>query len=182
MKTDSEKITQLVYDLANSESESALKSLYLIYYQRLFRFVNLYSPSAEDTEEILSDIFLALWDGRKKLMDIDNFNSFIYGIARHKAISFIRKRQLEYVDLDNYPVDLFFATETTAEDDLITKEEIEKINLAINNLPEKAKMTFKLIREDNLKYKEVSDILGISVKTVEAHMATAIRKLRDALK
>ncbi len=115
-------------------------------------------------------------------MDIDNFNSFIYGIARHKAISFIRKRQLEYVDLDNYPVDLFFATETTAEDDLITKEEIEKINSAINNLPEKAKMTFKLIREDNLKYKEVSDILGISVKTVEAHMATAIRKLRDALK
>lgn len=115
-------------------------------------------------------------------MEIKNHNAYIYGIARYKAISFTRKKQMESVGIEDYPIDIFFRTETTPEDDLLSKEAISKINSAINSLPEKTKLTFKLIREDNLKYKEVADILGISVKTVEAHIGKAIRKLREALK
>lgn len=137
--------------------------------------------SFSDTEEILSDTFLALWDNRESLMEVTNFNSYIYGIARHKAISFCRKRRLDNIAIDEYPLDLFVHTDTTPEDNLISKEAIKYINAAINSLPEKTKITFKLIREDNLKYKEVADILGISIKTVEAHMNIAVRKLREAL-
>lgn len=114
-------------------------------------------------------------------MEVTNFNSYIYGIARHKAISFCRKRRLDNIAIDEYPLDLFVHTDTTPEDNLISKEAIKYINAAINSLPEKTKITFKLIREDNLKYKEVADILGISIKTVEAHMNIAVRKLREAL-
>lgn len=88
---------------------------------------------------------------------------------------------MDQVDIESFSVDLFFRTETTPEDNLISKETIAHINAAINRLPEKTKVTFKLIREDNLKYKEVSEILGISIKTVEAHMSTAMRKLRETL-
>lgn len=85
------------------------------------------------------------------------------------------------MDIEDYSFDLFFRTETTPEDDLISKEAVSEINEAINDLPEKIKIVFKLIREDNLKYKEVAEILGISVKTVESHMTTAVRKLRETL-
>lgn len=172
----------MVYDITHSHSEPALKSLFLIYHQRLFRFISLYVSSSADIEEILSDIFLALWENRTTLSEVQSFNSYIYGIARYKAISFCRKKQVEYIDLENFSVDLFFRTDTTPEDDLISNEEVEKINASINSLPEKTKLVFKLIREDNLKYKEVSEVLGISLKTVEAHMTTAIRRLREALK
>lgn len=145
------------------------------------RFIRLYVSSFSDSEEILSDIFLAIWDNRKKLMEVTNFNSYIYGIARYKAISFVRKKQLDNIDIDEFPIDLFAHTDTTPEDNLISKEAIKIINSAINSLPEKTKITFKLIREDNLKYKEVADILGISIKTVEAHVGIAIRKLRETL-
>lgn len=114
-------------------------------------------------------------------MEVTNFNSYIYGIARYKAISFVRKKQLDNIDIDEFPIDLFAHTDTTPEDNLISKEAIKIINSAINSLPEKTKITFKLIREDNLKYKEVADILGISIKTVEAHVGIAIRKLRETL-
>lgn len=153
----------------------------MAYYLRLTRFIGLYVSSSVDIEEIISDTFLALWDNRKRLMEVTNFNSYIYGIARHKAISFSRKKQIESIDIDEYPMDLFARTETTPEDNMISKEAIQNINSAINSLPEKTKITFKLIREDNLKYKEVADILGISIKTVEAHMSIAVRKLREAL-
>lgn len=54
-------------------------------------------------------------------------------------------------------------------------------NEAINTLPDKCKMAFKLIREDKMKYKDAANILEISVKTLEAHIATAVRKLRESL-
>ena len=53
--------------------------------------------------------------------------------------------------------------------------------MAIDSLPAKCKMAFKLVREDRLKYKEVAAILDISVKTLEAHLANAVRKLRETL-
>jgi len=181
LENNSKKITQWLCELALANSQAALKSLYVAYNQKLIRFIGLYVSSFVDIEEVLSDTFLALWNNRESLLDVTNFNSYIYGIARHKAISFCRKKQIENVDVEDFFIDLFYHTETTPEDNLISKEEIANINAAINALPEKTKITFKLIREDNLKYKEVAEILGISIKTVEAHMATAVRQLRETL-
>ena len=53
--------------------------------------------------------------------------------------------------------------------------------MEIESLPAKCKMAFKLVREDRLKYKEEAAILDISVKTLEAHLANAVRKLRETL-
>lgn len=169
-------------EIALTNSQTALKSLFLLYHRRLTRFIGIYISSPSDIEEVLSDTFFALWENRKNLMDVKNHNAYIYGIARFKAISFCRKRQLEYIDIDEYEVDIFFRTETTPLDDILSKEAIDHINAAINSLPERTRTTFKLIREDKMKYKDVADILGISVKTVEAHMVKAIRKLREALR
>ena len=54
-------------------------------------------------------------------------------------------------------------------------------NEAINNLPEKCKLTFKLVREEKMKYREVAEVLGISQKTVEAHLSKAVKILRQIL-
>jgi len=154
----------------------------MLYYQRLIRFVYPYVTLQTEAEEIVSDTFLAVWDNRKSLSGINNFDSYIYSIARNKAISHYRSQFIDKVTLDENLIDLFLHTETTPEQELITKEEINKLNAAINLLPEKCKMAFKLVREDKLKYKEVAEILDISVKTVEAHLTTAIKKLRETLK
>ena len=64
----------------------------------------------------------------------------------------------------------------------MSKEKILEINSAINSLPNKCKIAFKLIKENNLKYKEVAEILDISVKTLEVHLTTAIKRIREKLK
>lgn len=88
---------------------------------------------------------------------------------------------MEQIELNEIPLDLFTQTDTTPEDDLISKERINQLNKAIDALPAKCKMAFKLVREDKLKYKEVAEILDISIKTLEAHLANAVKKLRDSL-
>ena len=172
---------QWVCEMALSDSQTALKSLYMSYFGRLMRFVSLYVSSPTESEEIVSDTFLALWNSRQQLPGVANFDSYIYTIARHNAISYYRKQNMEKISLDEVSIDLFTSTETTPEEDLISQEGIKRLNMAIESLPAKCKVAFKLIREDKLKYKEAADILDIAVKTLEAHLANAVRKLREAL-
>ena len=142
---------QWVCEIALSDSQTAFKSLYLAYFQRLMRFTSLYVPSSVEAEEIVSDTFLSLWNNRKSLPEISNFDSYIYGIARHKAISLYRTQHMEKVQIDENTIDLFAHTDTTPEEELISKECIDHLNEAINTLPDKCKMAFKLIREDKMK-------------------------------
>ena len=64
---------------------------------------------------------------------------------------------------------------------MITAEMMDRMHQAIESLPPRCKMIFKLIREDGLKYKEVGDILNISVNTIDAQMAIAVKKICTAL-
>lgn len=167
--------------MAVSDSQTAFKSIYLAYFQRLIRYVSLYISSEVETEEIVSDTLLAVWNNRHTLPDVTNFDSYIYAIAKNKVINHYHIKRIDKVELEENHIDLFIHTATTPEEDLISKEDIERLNRAINALPPKCKMAFKLIREDKLKYKDAAVLLDISVKTLEEHIATAVRKLREAL-
>lgn len=167
--------------MAVSDSQTAFKSIYLAYFHRLIRYVSLYISSEVETEEIVSDTLLAVWNNRHTLPDVTNFDSYIYAIAKNKVINHYRIKRIDKVELEENHIDLFIHTATTPEEDLISKEDIERLNRAINALPPKCKMAFKLIREDKLKYKDAAVLLDISVKTLEEHIATAVRKLREAL-
>ena len=181
MGDDRNNSMKWVCEMATTDSQSALKALYIAYYQRLMRFANLYVSTSVEAEEIVSDTFLAVWNNRKSLPGIANFESYIYTITRFKAISYYRKLHMKEVPLDDIPIDLFACTETTPEEDLISKETLDHMNAAINALPAKCKIAFKLVREDKMKYKDVAAVLDISVKTLEAHLANAVKKLREAL-
>lgn len=182
MKTQPETLPDILYQLSVNESQTALRALYLIYFKALIRFVAFYVGSTVVAEEIVSDTFLAVWNNRKTLREVSNFTSYIYKIARHKSVDYLRVQHPEQVNLGDISVDMFACTETTPEKELISKEGITRLNELINNLSTNHKLAFKLIREDRLKYKEVAAILDLSVKTVEAYMTATVKLLMDGLK
>ena len=65
---------------------------------------------------------------------------------------------------------------------MITAEIMKKIREAVNDLPPRCKMIFKLVREDGLRYKEVADILNVSVNTVDAQMVIAVKRIGQQVK
>ena len=65
---------------------------------------------------------------------------------------------------------------------MITSEIFKRIRLTVDELPPRCKMVFKLVREDGLKYKEVAEILNVSVNTVDAQMVIAVKRIRENLK
>lgn len=180
MKNTAE-ISYYVREIALNNSQIALKELYTCYFYDLLHYSMIYVNNSHDAEEVISDTFLSVWENRKKLLEISNFNSYIYTIVRNKSISQFRSMHIENQSIDTIPIDIFAYTDITPENELISKEKIAEINSAINSLPNKCKIAFKLVKENNLKYREVAEILNISVKTLEAHLATALKKIRESL-
>ena len=171
----------MLQQLAATDSEEELRSLYMLYYGAIVRYISLYIKSEPVVEELVSDVFLAVWNQRKKLPEVDHFTAYLYKIAKNKMMNHLRSVKSVVVDIDDVSIDLFACTSTTPEDNYISAEAVTQINDAIEQLPAKCKIAFKLVREDKLKYKEAADILEISVKTLEAHLAAAMRKIREKL-
>lgn len=182
MREKNENIRFLLQELALNSSEAAFKSLYFSYGDRIMRYLFLYVKSNEVAEELNSDVFLTLWKNRRLLLEIEHFDAYIYRIAKFKALNYLRDEKKIYVDIDELPIDLFANTGTTPEDDYFSKELIEALNQAIEQLPNRCKMAFKLVREDKMKYKDAAEHLGISIKTLEAHLTSAMKKIKATIK
>ena len=81
------EITKYIQDVAINDSEVALERLYNHYYYNLLHFSQIYVIDENDAEEIISDTFLDIWENRKKLVKLKNFNAYIYTLVRNKSIS-----------------------------------------------------------------------------------------------
>ena len=172
------KINEL---LLGDNSERVFRLIVHAYQDKVIRFISLFVQNNQECEELASDVFLSLWSNRDKLVVVSDLDSYIFVMAKNSALNHLRKGKAELVDLDSFQVDAFHNTETTPESIYIYQEEVEILNAAINELPQKTKLAFHLIREDKMKYKDAADILGVSIKTIEKQVATAVAKLKERL-
>jgi len=167
--------------LVDEHSELAFRMIINTYQDKVFRFISLFVSSRLDCEELASDVFISLWNNKENLSDISDLDNYIFIVAKNRALNHLRKGKAELVDLDTFQVDAFHNTETTPESIYISLEEVEAMNAAINELPQKTKMAFHLVREEKMKYKDAAEILGVSIKTIEKQVAAAMTKLKERL-
>lgn len=185
MPTNDRDITaqfkELQTRIANND-ESAFTELYLHFGKKLIHFSVSLVRSREIAEELVEDVFVKLWARRSHITTIDNMTVYLYVAVKNRSLNMLSQKAKELVassfDYLDTPVDNFA---TDPYDLLVTAEMMERMRQAIDSLPPRCKMIFKLIREDGLKYKEVSDVLNISVNTIDAQMAIAVKKICAAL-
>lgn len=162
--------------------EQAFKELYYHFYNKLFHFAYAFIKSKQPAEEIVEDVFINLWRNRSHLNEIKNLKVYLYTATKNNSLNYIAKKAHEIIaaPYNNISIDIA-EYEATPEQIMISSEMLKKLNKAIDMLPPRCKIIFKLIREDGLKYKEVSEILGLSVNTIDAQMAIAIRRIAHAI-
>ncbi len=135
--------------------------------------------SIPDAEETVSDFFIVIWQRRALLGAISSPKLYIFTGIKNTALNRLRvrkRRQLPPVDEWQTALNSVFFN---PEELLLTKEIAEKIMTAVNQLPPKCRTIFKLVKERGLKYAEVASLLDLSVKTVEAQMSIALRRIRS---
>ncbi|MBS1757886.1 MAG: RNA polymerase sigma-70 factor [Bacteroidetes bacterium] len=153
-----------------------------IFFTHLCQFAYSIVKSREAATEVTDDVFINIWHNKEKLTSIDNLTVYLYKATKNTALNYIsRKAQLNIHDsFDDMIIDLH--VDNCPEELFISNEMLKIINVSINALPSRCKMIFKLVREDGLKYKEVAEILNLSVKTVDAQMVIAVNRIREAMK
>ena len=175
MSVDQLHITRLFQQI-HCGNEAALWDLHTGYFHRLFRFVLSLTGNRECTEEVVNDTFLDIWQHRASLKNVDNEEVYLFICAKNRALKQIRKTD-NYYRLLEHIHDFPCSLERTPHDLMVSSEIQHRINAAIQSLPLQCKLIFSLVKENNLKYREVACILGISVKTVENQISIALKKL-----
>jgi RNA polymerase sigma-70 factor (family 1) len=164
-----------------SEDEEALSELHNIYFYRLYRLAYTIVGNRETAEEITNDVFLKIWEKRHLLKNVVNPELYLLKCVRNKALEFLRSKRLKVEILEDDLHDFSVEWETSPEQILISSEMVRHINKAIGQLAPKCKLIFLLVKEGNLKYREVAELLQISVKTVESQMSIALKKISLAV-
>jgi len=155
----------------------AYKELFVLYYPRLLLFSYSFTHCKESAEEIVSDVFLKIWLRRKSIPEIENLHLYLYISTKNLSINRVLKQKREKTfSLDEVKVE-FESIYFNPEQLYITSEMFKRIQFAIKQLPPKCQLIFKLVKEDGLKYKQVAELLNLSVKTIESQMAIAVRKI-----
>ncbi|HLK96650.1 MAG TPA: RNA polymerase sigma-70 factor [Hymenobacter sp.] len=159
--------------------EQAFALVFNRYHVELFRFALKYVQLPSLAEDIVQDVLLYLWERRQELAVITSLKAYLYAAVKHRSLDYLKSQYAKQVYESDLPEHL--PSPTQADTSLQVQQLTEAIRSAIEALPERCRAIYTLSRNAELTYQEIADQLELSVKTVEAQMGIALRRLRTRL-
>jgi RNA polymerase sigma-70 factor (ECF subfamily) len=163
-----------------NDDYSAFEKIFKRTYKSLCALSNGMVKKHELSEEIVDDVFCSLWKNRKKIQINTSFHSYLLAAVRNKSFDWLRKLKHEKSTLLENAASVA-CRQSIAHETLIYEELHEQIESAIQDLPKQCRTIFLMSRDQDLKYKEIAEILEISIKTVDTQMGRALKYLRKTI-
>lgn len=163
-------------------NQAAFKQLYDGYSKKLVHFAQAIVKDYDAALEVVDEVFIKVWRNKESITAIVNIRVYLYTAVKNTSLNYISRKAKEVQTEPFDFINIQLSEDISPEQRLITSEIYLKIKAAVNNLPPRCKMIFKLVREDGLKYKEVAAILGITENTVDAQMVIAVHRISEAVK
>ena len=157
--------------------ERAFEYIFHLYYRPLTLFAVKYLGDIEEAKEVVQDFYVRLWSKRESLYIRISLKTYLYQGVRNACINFIKANRvkqrhlLDYESPQHSPADALQA--------ILLAEQEDKLTHAINSLPEKCRQIFLMSRTEKMSNQAIADKLQLSIKTVEAQISIALRRLRD---
>jgi RNA polymerase sigma-70 factor (ECF subfamily) len=162
------------------------KDIFKMYFKPLFHLSLYYLGNEEESKEVVQDAFIKLWEARSSLHSNSNLGNFLFTLVKNECLNILKRRQVllkhhEKIRLMELEYQ-YKSLERVAEDFMVFNELKEKVDQAVKNLPGPCRLVFEMSRNEELKNREIAEKLGVTQKTVEAHLTKAIKLLRKNLK
>lgn len=170
----------------NENFDITFKSLFRKYYPNLL-FYATRLVGEEEAEDVVQDVFMELWKRKDNIEIGEQIQAFLYRAVYTRALNILKHRNVKdsycaAMEEINQRRTVFYQPDNNEVIRRIEDRELHKeIHDAINELPDKCKKVFKLSYLHDMKNKEIADVLGVSLRTVEAHMYKALKYLRGRL-
>ncbi len=177
MELDEKNILEALREGRQPEFETMFRA----WYNPLCAYAYGFLSSRDDAEESVQTVFIQLWSKRKEIEVESSLKSYLYRSVRNHCLNVLKHEKVKK-EYSSYAM-TGSQTSYSNGDENMTKVELEvRIADALNLLPKECKRIFELSRFEELKYAEIAERLGISIKTVENQMGKALRILREELK
>ncbi|TKC13309.1 RNA polymerase sigma-70 factor [Pedobacter polaris] len=161
----------------NTYNDQSFEHLFKAHYKALHAYANMILKDLDLAEEIVQNMFLRFWEKRDLLNVETSIKAYLYKSIYNDSLNYLKheKVKVKYQD---------FTKNTTSELSESAAAKIEltelqfNLRIALNELPEQCRTIFQMSRFEELKYREIAEQLGISIKTVENQMGKALKILR----
>lgn len=164
--------------------EQVFEKLFVDWYGPLYAYACSVLRNESLAGEAVQSVFARLWERREQLRIEVSLNAYLYGCVYHECVSWMRREK----NRRTYRSGVLMrqgSEEGRSPENAFDRAEAgeleQRFQRALEKLPERCRAIFQLSRFSGLKYREIADQLGLSVKTVEAHMGKALKLLRQKL-
>ncbi len=178
-----------MYDQTKSftfRNREDFKILFEHFYQPLCLLSKHYLEDEDEAKGVVQEAFLKLWEIRNELNAESNLRNFLFTLVKNNCLNILNRRQILLKHHEKIRwMEMHYQYESLSRignDYLEFNELKEKIDLAIQKLPEHCRVIFEMSRFEDLKNREIAEKLGVTQKTVEAHLTKALKILRNELK
>ena len=173
---------EFIKELLNPKTQNvAFQTLMKLYQKPLYNHIRNIVLNHDDTDDVLQNTFIKIFRHLDKFKGDSKLFSWIYRIATNEALSFIKTKtkrnnstsaEMQSILVNNLQADVYFEG-----------NEIQlKLQKAIATLPEKQQLIFKMKYFEELKYEQISEILGTSVGALKASYHIASKKIEEFVK
>lgn len=166
-----------LYEAIKHGDEDAFKKFFDAHYDAVFIFLRSRNVARDVAEDLIQKAFLYIWENRKKIKPDLSLKAYLFRIAYTRMLNHFEQDR-NHVDLENH----VNGTNKTPHDAAEYNDLHMAFRKVISNMPERRRLVFESCFLEEMTYKETADLLSISVKTVENHMALAFKDLRNELK
>lgn len=157
--------------------DQAFEQLFKTHFKALHAYANVILKDEDDAEEIVQNMFLKFWEKRDLLNVQTSLKAYLYKCVYHDSLNFLKHQHIK-TKYQDFAIHTMNAEHPPASSKVEMTELENSIGLALNELPEQCRTIFQMSRFEELKYREIADRLGLSVKTIENQMGKALRILR----
>ena len=158
----------------------AFEVVFRTYYAKLADYANGLVRGRDGAEDVVQEVFVALWTQRERLTTPDNLVGYLYRAVRNRSLNQLRHQRMvadwqtkQAAEEPNYS--------PPADREAQSAEIAEAVRQAVSTLSPRCRQVFELSRDGGLTYPEIASTLGISIKTVETLMGRALKGVRIQL-
>ena len=168
------------------EDRDSFKSIFQDYYQPLCHLSIQYLEDEDEAKGVVQEAFVKFWEIRQNLDPDSNIRNFLFTLVKNSCLNLLKRRQILLRHHEKIRMrEMHYQYESLSRmgDDYLEFHELkEKIDIAIRTLPDHCRVVFEMSRFEELKNREIAEKLGVTQKTVEAHLTKALKILRKELK
>ncbi|WP_162425704.1 RNA polymerase sigma factor [Pontibacter pudoricolor] len=173
---------EILEKFANPDSRNlAFNQLVRKYQQKVYWHIRKMVIDHEDADDLTQEVFLKVWKNLENFRQDAQLYTWLYRIATNECLTFLSsKKRKFFLPINDVAAELAEKIDTTVN---ISGDEIQlKLQKALLKLPDKQRLVFNMKYYDDLKYEEISEILGTSVGALKASYHLAVKKIEEFLK